>query len=158
MKPLLIAGVLLGLSACSDAPTTKREPEAVRPALSALELRRTERVAAMAAGHDGGISFKDQFNALDPRIKRSAVERGSSFDPSDDYWGLPRTEGHEEVAASCAACHSLAIVMQQRVTPERWQYLLKWMVDKQGMQPMDSTETALVEAYLVRHFSSTAAE
>ncbi len=108
----------------------------------------------MAEAYTGEIRYKDSFNALDPLIKRSAVTRGSKFDAADDYWGLPRTAGYEEVAAYCAGCHSLAIVMQQRVTPERWEYLLNWMVEKQNMPPLETDERALIKAYLVQHFSA----
>ncbi len=77
-----------------------------------------------------------------------------SFDPQDDYWGLPRTEGVDDVAAFCTACHSLEIVMQQRITPKRWQYTLNWMIEKQGMAKLDPETYQLIYAYLTRHFSN----
>lgn len=156
MKYLLVALLLACLGACGEAPEGKTE--AVKQAKkvsapTALELRRAQRVSAMAASYEEGISFNDQFNALDPRLKRSGVTRGSMFNAADDYWGLPRTPGYEEVANNCAACHSLAIVMQQHVTAERWDYLLKWMVEKQGMMAMEPEDEVLVRAYLNTHFS-----
>jgi hypothetical protein len=155
MKLVLISALMLGLGACSEAPEDTSETSTALAVPKALELRRTARTKAMAESYAASISFKDQYNALDPRLKRSGVTRGSSFDANDDYWGLPRTEGYEEVAAYCSACHSLAIVMQQHVTPERWEYLLKWMVEKQGMPALDPNEHALVKAYLIKNFSST---
>jgi len=46
--------------------------------------------------------------------------------------------------------------MQQHVTAERWDYLLKWMVDKQGMMEMEPEDEVLVRAYLNKHFSPDA--
>ncbi|UTW60272.1 hypothetical protein KFE96_08145 [Kordiimonas sp. SCSIO 12603] len=144
MRAVIIS--VLMLAACSEAEMPEVDQE--------LQERRSARVEAMAAAYDGSIRYKDTFNALDPLIKRSAIARGSKFDPNDDYWGLPRTEGYEEVAAYCASCHSLAIVMQQRVTPERWDYLLDWMVEKQNMPELEAEERALIHRYLIEHFSS----
>jgi len=155
-KHALVAGLLLGLGACGESAEKASEAEKAAPAPTALDLRRSERVAAMATGYAESISFKDQYNALDPRLKRSGVTRGSMFNAADDYWGLPRTPGYEEVANNCTACHSLSIVMQQHVTAERWDYLLKWMVDKQGMMEMEPEDDVLVRAYLNKHFSSEA--
>ncbi len=151
MRYSIVALMFLSLSACGEAPVGKSET-IIPP--TALELRRAERIKAMATNYNQGISFKDQYNAMDPRLKRSSIERGSRFDASDDYWGLPRTPGYEEVANNCAACHSLAIVMQQHVTPKRWDYLLKWMVEKQGMPPLEPKEHALIRTYLLKNFSS----
>ncbi len=120
----------------------------------ALRSKRRQRVTEMAASYSNQVHYRDSFNALDPRISRASVARGNSFNPNDDYWGLPRTTGYEEVAINCAGCHSLAIVMQQRVTKSRWAELLKWMVEKQGMLPMESPDNELVKAYLNEHFSS----
>ena len=152
MKHLLAVVLMAVLAACSEQETSNAPATPVKS--DPVAERHTLRVQAMAAGYKSEIAFKDPYNALDPRIKRSNVARGSVFDPADDYWGLPRTAGYEEVAAYCAGCHSLAIVMQQRVTPERWQYLLQWMVEKQGMQPMEPAEAELVLGYLNDHFSS----
>jgi len=154
MKVFLMAMSLAVLGGCGEAAVNESEDFGLSAEQSTLDTRRRARIAAMAAAYDGELSFKNQYNALDPQIKRSSVTRGSAFDPSDDYWGLPRTDGYEEVAAYCAACHSLAIVMQQRVTAERWQYLLKWMVDKQGMAPLEREDNKIVETYLLKHFSS----
>lgn len=156
LKHTLAVGLLISLVACGETAEKKSEAEKMAPMPTALELRRAERIAAMATNFDEGISFKDQYNAFDPRLKRSGITRGSMFNAADDYWGLPRTPGYEEVANNCAACHSLAIVMQQHVTAERWDYLLKWMVDKQGMMEMEPEDEVLVRAYLNKHFSPDA--
>lgn len=150
MKFLSIFSGLLLLGACGEPSPELQKTDTAKETLTTAQRAR---VAAMADTHHGTIHFKDSFNALDPQVKRSAVARASGFDPADDYWGLPRTPGYEEVDAYCSGCHSLSIVMQQRVTKERWDSLIKWMIDKQGMPPLPEGDDELVKTYLSRHFS-----
>jgi hypothetical protein len=67
------------------------------------------------------------------------------------FWNLAPGE-YELVAAYCAGCHSFEIVMQQRATRERWEYMLTWMSDKQGMVPLDDETENLVLEYLATNF------
>lgn len=150
MKYLLLFLSLVFLAACDERTNDDNMQESQK---TVLTVEQRTRVKSMATASDGTVSYKDSFNALDPLVKRSTVALVSGFDPADDYWGLPRTPGYEEVDAYCSGCHSLSIVMQQRVTGERWESLIKWMVDKQGMPPLSEEEDELVKAYLARHFS-----
>lgn len=62
---------------------------------------------------------------------------------------LPEGEGRDEVEAYCSACHSLQIVVQQKgLTRERWDELLDWMVEEQGMAALDEEDHKLVLNYL----------
>lgn len=70
----------------------------------------------------------------------------------DDFEGLPPGPGQEDVYYACNACHSLAIVKQQRLPRERWAYLMDWMVDEQGMEPMEPDELTRVVDYLAQHY------
>ena len=153
----LIIGTMMAtlLSGCSPDVTNNSDQKVVQsPAeKSELQQQRKARIIKMANNWQGTVRMNDPFNALDPLIKPSSVGRGSVFDANDDYWGLPRTVGYEEVAAYCTSCHSLAIVMQQHVTAERWQYLLTWMVEKQNMSPLSPEEHSLVLKYLTANFS-----
>jgi hypothetical protein len=115
------------------------------------DLRRA-RVSEMADGWNPEPVYHYAFDAMDPSLSVSAGEAGTMFDPADDYWGLPRTDGYMLVDQNCTACHSIRIVMQQHQTEERWDYLLTWMVQDQGMWEMPAEERASVLAYLVEHF------
>lgn len=112
------------------------------------------RVEEMAAGWTGVINYTPAYAALYPFQSATNPIAASLFDPADDYWGLPRTDGYENVAAYCAACHSLQIVMAQRQSRDGWDYLLTWMVEKQGMAeaPQDTRQEML--NYLAREFSA----
>ncbi len=109
-------------------------------------------VLQMANAWMGEIGYAPSYAALNPYAEASAETASSAFDPADDYWGLPRSEGHETVAAYCAACHSLQIVMAQRQSREGWDYLLTWMVDKQGMAAPAPEMRDEMLVYLTREF------
>ena len=69
-----------------------------------------------------------------------------------DELDLPQGEGREEVAALCAACHSLKIVKQQGLDADRWDELMTWMTEKQGMPELDPEDRTKIVSYLAEHF------
>ena len=144
---LLIAGVLAFNS------FTPPEEANTAQAPSELELARQDRIEAFAANWSAQPDFENRFNALTPSKTVSALV-DTPFDPADDYWGLPRDNSgaHELVAAYCAGCHSLSIVMQQRATRAGWKDLLVWMEEKQGMPPLEADEDYVLE-YLSKYFA-----
>lgn len=74
--------------------------------------------------------------------------------PNPEFGNLPDGEGAEETYYQCVACHSTAIILQQRLTDERWDYLWTWMVKDQGMYEPDSATRDEILTYLKTHFSS----
>lgn len=79
----------------------------------------------------------------------------SAETPTDPELGdLPIGVGAEETYYQCIACHSTAIIRQQRLTDARWDYLWGWMIDEQGMYEPDDETKAIVMEYLKTHFSS----
>jgi len=108
----------------------------------------------MAEAWTGEINYGPPFSALSPTSSDAAMIRASAFDPSDDYWGLPRTSGVDAVAAYCGSCHSLALVMQQRQAADGWNRLLDWMIEKQGMANPDPDARAEIVGYLAREFGA----
>jgi hypothetical protein len=144
---LLIAGALAFTS------LTPPEQSNTAPTLSELDLARQERIRTFAATWSADPDFENRFNALTPSKTVTALV-DTPFDPADDYWGLPRDNSgaHELVAAYCAGCHSLSIVMQQRATRAGWKDLLEWMEEKQGMPPLEADEDYVLE-YLSKYFA-----
>ena len=53
---------------------------------------------------------------------------------------------------ACGACHSLRLVQQQGLSRERWDELLAWMVEEQGMAELPAAERELVLDYLAEHY------
>jgi len=67
---------------------------------------------------------------------------------------LPDGAGREEVEIYCGACHSLKIVVQQRLSRDAWDETLVWMVEEQAMDPLSEDERRLVLDYLATHFNA----
>jgi cytochrome c len=62
--------------------------------------------------------------------------------------------GMEEVELTCAACHSLNIVVQQGLTKEDWDELLDWMIEEQGMAELEDEERKLIVEYLATNYGT----
>ncbi len=56
--------------------------------------------------------------------------------------------GQETVETLCIACHSIAIVAQQRLSRRVWDEVMEWMVEEQGMPALEDEELAAVLDYL----------
>lgn len=84
----------------------------------------------------------------------SAEGAAPAASPNPDFENLPDTPGVEETYYQCVACHSTAIIKQQRISDARWDYLWNWMVEKQGMLEPDAETKRTVLTYLKTHFSS----
>jgi len=68
--------------------------------------------------------------------------------------GLIDGPGAEDTFYMCSACHSIALVKQQRLTDARWDYLWHWMIEEQGMaDPGEELRTVILD-YLKEHYSS----
>lgn len=74
--------------------------------------------------------------------------------PNPEFGNLPDGEGVEDTYYQCIACHSTAIIRQQHLTDERWDYLWTWMVEDQGMYEPDTETRDIILSYLKTHFSS----
>lgn len=96
------------------------------------------------------------FNPLNPSAPSgsSSSKPGPKYDPSDDYVGLPRTDGVDTVFTQCTPCHSAATFMQQRLSRSRWDKLITWMVESRGMLEPEPEEREIILDYLTQHFGS----
>lgn len=119
---------------------------------AAFASQYSDPVINMADAWKGELNFAPSYAALNPYANAGSQAGATLFDPSDDYWGLPRKHGYDTVAAYCGACHSLQIVMAQRQPREGWDYLLNWMVEKQGMAPPAAETRAEMLNYLSSEF------
>jgi cytochrome c len=77
----------------------------------------------------------------------------SVSDDPQQWQGLPPGPGREDVFYRCKACHSLMIVKQQGLSRAAWDESLEWMVEEQGMTPIEDAATRnRVLDYLATHF------
>lgn len=70
-------------------------------------------------------------------------------------WGkLVDGEGAEETYYACTPCHSEMLVVQQGLTRERWDKLIDWMIEEQGMSELDPAEREAILDYLATHYNT----
>lgn len=66
--------------------------------------------------------------------------------------GLIVADGWKIVKANCIACHSARLVTQNNGTRARWESLIRWMQDTQGLWQFPAeTETTILD-YLTEHY------
>lgn len=92
-----------------------------------------------------------------PAAKKDEGTKKASAPATDvpslaDELGLPKGEGREQVAALCSACHSMNIVRQQGLDRERWDDLMTWMSEKQGMPALTGSDRKQVVDYLAANY------
>jgi cytochrome c len=91
--------------------------------------------------------------ALPPAMSASDGAIAVVDDDPEKWQGLPPGPGREDVFYRCKACHSLMIVKQQGLSRVAWEESLEWMVEEQGMTPIEDAATRnRVLDYLATHF------
>ena len=59
------------------------------------------------------------------------------------------------VSGHCGACHSLAIVAQNRMSKDDWLKTIRWMQETQGLWPLGDHEPLILD-YLSKHYGPIA--
>lgn len=70
----------------------------------------------------------------------------------DASTGLLMAGDWELVRANCIACHSSALITQQRGTGEQWLDMIRWMQAKQNLWQFDPAVEARIIAYLAANY------
>lgn len=55
------------------------------------------------------------------------------------------------VKAHCTACHSAALITQNRLTREGWLNTIRWMQEKQNLWPLGEHEAVILD-YLEKYY------
>ena len=71
-----------------------------------------------------------------------------------EYGVLHEAPGVDLTYAYCAACHSEMLVAQQGLTRERWDDMLEWMVEEQGMAEIDEPDRSIILDYLTEYYNT----
>lgn len=75
-------------------------------------------------------------------------------DPDEALFAsLPEGPGKEDTFYACHGCHSFRLVAQQGLSRARWDDLLDWMVEEQGMNEIEGEERELILDYLAEHYN-----
>jgi len=65
--------------------------------------------------------------------------------------GLKDAPGLQETVNNCTSCHSAKLVMQNRMSAERWHATIRWMQETQKLWPLGENEDIIVD-YLVTNY------
>lgn len=76
-------------------------------------------------------------------------------DGKDVETGLLAGEGLELVKANCTACHSSALILQNRFTREGWHSKIVWMQETQGLWDLGGNEAIILD-YLTANYAPEA--
>lgn len=76
-------------------------------------------------------------------------------DGKDVETGLLAGEGLELVKANCTACHSSALILQNRFTREGWHEKIVWMQETQGLWNLGNNESIILD-YLAANYAPEA--
>lgn len=68
--------------------------------------------------------------------------------------GLVDAPGLQETVNNCTSCHSAKLVMQNRMSAERWHATIRWMQETQNLWPLGENEDIIVN-YLVTNYPAT---
>lgn len=79
---------------------------------------------------------------------------GPALANESEFGVLKVAPGVETTWFACTACHSERLVAQQGLTRDRWDKLLHWMVDEQGMSPLPPEDREAVLDYLSEHYNT----
>ncbi|HEY8613768.1 MAG TPA: hypothetical protein VIL69_21105 [Roseomonas sp.] len=132
-----------------DVPSSRRPaPPAANPPTPA---------AIATAGADARAAATrveaDRAAAERAAAARAEAERLATLqNPPETEDVLPAGHGREEVFAFCTACHSTAIIRRSGFSRARWDELMDWMTEKQGMAPLEGEMRTLVVNYLAQHY------
>lgn len=113
---------------------------------------RAHLIAYLTTLSDDPAALPEPGSDADRNVDANAVA-GDGGDDSAKWQGLPPGPGREDVFYRCKACHSLMIVKQQGLSRDAWDESLEWMVEEQGMSPIEdeSTRNRILE-YLSANF------
>lgn len=94
--------------------------------------------------------------ASDSMAQRSASPASAAApaaqDEAETPEALPPGEGRDDTFYACTACHGTAVIRRAGLTRARWDELLDWMVEKQGMTPLEPDLRTVILDYLATTF------
>jgi cytochrome c len=86
------------------------------------------------------------------RALAAVVALAAAGATAQEFEGLASGPGQEDVFYACSGCHSTQIVQQQGLTRDRWDELLVWMAEDQGMPPLEPEARVRVLDYLADNY------
>ncbi len=92
-----------------------------------------------------------QFGRFIPLLLMSqSILAAQNIDPQS---GLIIDSGLAVVKKQCSLCHSTQLISQNKASYQGWLATLRWMQEKQGMQPLNQQTEALILNYLAKNYA-----
>lgn len=89
---------------------------------------------------------KPENRLSDQSVSNNEIENGIHV-----RTGLKDGEGLMTVVAHCTACHSAQLVIQNRMSKERWNATIRWMQETQNLWDLGDSQEVIVD-YLVKNY------
>lgn len=70
----------------------------------------------------------------------------------DESTGLIKADGWELVRNNCIACHSTKLVTQHHASRNKWQAIIVWMQETQGLQQFEDSTLDTILNYLSTNY------
>ena len=64
---------------------------------------------------------------------------------------LAEGQGRDEVLGNCTICHSEALILNNRMSRQRWDETITWMQEKQGLWELEPEMRKTILDYLAKH-------
>lgn len=81
-----------------------------------------------------------------------SLDNPEIVDGKDVETGLLADEGLSLVKAHCTACHSSALILQNRFNRETWKSKIEWMQETQGLWDLGANEPIILD-YLAANYA-----
>lgn len=131
---LAVAAAAGGCREGEQAAPASRTNTEQPPAAAGAEQPKATGAAAPLAGSSGAVGSDGK-------------ER-----PVDQVTGLVMAPGYEVVIATCTACHSAKLVVQNRGTRSDWEEMLRWMQAKHNLWQMTPEVRDTILEYLATNY------
>lgn len=86
--------------------------------------------------------------------RRQAEAAAAAAARTEEETVLAEGPGRSEVFGYCTACHNTALIRRSAFTRERWDELMDWMAEKQGMNPLHGEMRQTIVDYLAQHYGT----
>ncbi len=101
------------------------------------------------ANPDGYDGFKNFRWPSSPKIENTIPEQSYAYEQL-----LAKGPGLAAVERHCTNCHSTRLIIQNRMSRERWEDNITWMQETQGLWDLGSDHDIVID-YLATHYVPT---
>lgn len=101
--------------------------------------------------------YRDQFSETEVTKSTVTSDEASTTNPDriengiHVRTGLVDAEGLTQVVNNCTTCHSAQLIIQNRMSRERWEATIRWMQETQNLWELGANQEIIIN-YLVENY------